>query len=64
MTSEEYERRHSEIVEDYMDEIDEHESAGCYGDDEVARKWMCHKLAQLKKDYDEGANPVSRQALR
>ena len=56
MTREEYKRRRSEIVESYIEEIDEHESAGCYGDAEVARKWMCHKLAQLKKEYEEGAS--------
>lgn len=56
MTIEEYERRRSEIVEGYIEEIDEHESAGCYGDAEIARKWMRHELAQLKKEYEEGAS--------
>lgn len=53
MTRDEYERRRAEIVESCMDEIDEHESAGCYGDAETARKWMRRKLSQLKKEYEE-----------
>lgn len=56
MTREEYERRRSEIVEGYMDEIDEHESAGCYGDAEISRKWMRRKLSQLKEEYEEDAS--------
>ena len=43
MTREEYERRRSEIVESYIEEIDEHESAGCHGDAEISRKWMRRK---------------------
>ena len=56
MSREEYMRRYSEIVEEYMDEIDEHESAGCYGDAEIARKWMRHELSQLKEEYEEGVS--------
>jgi hypothetical protein len=56
MTREEYERRRAEIVESYIEEIDEHESAGCYGDAEAARKWMHHELSRLKKEYEEGAS--------
>lgn len=56
MTREEYERRRAEIVESCIEEIDEHESAGCHGDTEIARKWMRHELAQLKKEYEEGAS--------
>lgn len=53
MTRDEYERRCPEIVEEYMDEIDEHESAGCYGDAENARKWMRRELSRLKEEYEE-----------
>lgn len=56
MTREEYERRRAEIVESCIEEIDEHESAGCYGDAEIARKWMRHELSQLKEEYEEGAS--------
>lgn len=53
MTREEYERRRAEIVESYIEEIDEHESAGCYGDAENARKWMRRELSRLKEEYEE-----------
>lgn len=56
MTREEYERRRSEIVESYIEEIDEHESAGCHGDAEISRKWMRRKLSQLKEEYEEDAS--------
>lgn len=56
MTREEYERRRSEIVESYIEEIDEHESAGCHGDAETARKWMRHELSQLEREYEEGVS--------
>lgn len=56
MTSVEYELRRADIFDGCMDEICEHESAGCYGDAENARKRMRRELAQLKKEYEEGAS--------
>ena len=56
MTREEYERRRSEIIESHIEEIDEHESAGCHGDAEISRKWMRRKLSQLKEEYEEDAS--------
>lgn len=56
MTKEEYERKRREIIEAYSEEIAEHESAGCYGDAQNARKWMSHRLSDLKDEY-EGARP-------
>lgn len=47
MTDEEYRRKRAEIVDRYADEIDAHESAGCYGDAEIARKWMRERLREL-----------------
>jgi len=44
MTEQEYRRRRAEIVARRMEEIDAHESAGCYGDAETARKWMRREL--------------------
>lgn len=44
----------AEIIERYRAEIDEHESAGCYGDAENARKWMRIDLETLDRDYNEG----------
>lgn len=51
MTKEEYEARRREIIEHYSGEIDAHESAGCFGDAENARKWMRIDLAALDDDY-------------
>ncbi len=51
MTKEEYEVRRREIIEYYIGEIDAHESAGCFGDAESARKWMRIDLAALEDDY-------------
>lgn len=56
MTKEEYERKRREIIEAYSEEIAEHESAGCYGDAQNARKWMHHRLSDLK-DECEGVRP-------
>lgn len=54
MTKDEYEWRHNAIVGRYADEICEHESAGCYGDAENARKWMFYELQALDREYEEG----------
>lgn len=54
MSTEEYKARRREIIERYRTEIDEHESAGCYGDAENARKWMRIDLETLARDYTEG----------
>lgn len=54
MSAEEYRTRRREIIERYRTEIDEHESAGCYGDAENARKWMRMDLETLDRDYNEG----------
>lgn len=54
MSAEEYRARRREIIERYSHEIDEHESAGCYGDAENARKWMRIDLENLDRDYNEG----------
>lgn len=51
MTYEEYKKLQREIVEQYSDEIEEHESAGCYGDAENARKWLYHDLEMLEREY-------------
>ena len=49
MTPEQYMMKRAEIVSEYMEEIDEHESAGEFGDAENARKWMRVKLRELDK---------------
>ena len=54
MSTEEYRTRRREIIERYHTEIDEHESAGCYGDAENTRKWMRMDLETLDRDYNEG----------
>lgn len=54
MSAEEYRTRRREIIERYRTEIDEHESAGYYGDAENARKWMRMDLETLDRDYNEG----------
>ncbi len=53
MTYEEYQAKRREIIEFYTQEIDAHESAGCFGDAENARKWMRVKLDSLKRDFEE-----------
>lgn len=53
MTHEEYEAKRREIIEGYTEEICEHESAGCFGDAENARKWMRHELERLGREYME-----------
>ena len=50
MTEQEYRRRRAEIVARYMEEIDDHVSAGCYGDAETARKWMRRELDALDEE--------------
>lgn len=54
MDAKEYERQRRELIEGYSMEISEHESAGCYGDAENARKWMRHYLEELEREYREG----------
>lgn len=56
MTPEEYKQKRRQIISDYTEEICEHESAGCFGDAENARKWMRVELEQLDRDYMEGRN--------
>lgn len=51
MTREEYEARRDEIVSDYLFQIDEHESAGDFGDADNARKWMRIRLRELDEEY-------------
>lgn len=51
MTREEYEARREEIVSDYLLQIDEHESAGDFGDAENARKWMRIRLRELDEEF-------------
>lgn len=51
MTREEYDRRRREIIDDYVEAIWEHESAGCLGDAETARRWMDAKLRELDEEY-------------
>lgn len=51
MTHEEYIQKKRKIVDSCLDEIDEHESAGCYGDAENCRKWMQRELEALDKEY-------------
>lgn len=50
MTEKEYRRRRAEIVARRTAEIDEHESAGCHGDAENARKWMRFELDELDRE--------------
>ena len=50
MTEQEYRRRRVEIVARRMAEIDDHESAGCHGDAETARKWMRRELDALDEE--------------
>ena len=51
MTREEYEARRGEIISDFLCQIDEHESAGDFGDAENARKWMRIRLRELDEEY-------------
>lgn len=53
VTEQEYEWRHNAIIGRYTDEICDHESAGCYGDAENARKWMFYELEALDREYKE-----------
>jgi hypothetical protein len=52
MTKEEYERQRRKLIEDYSSEIDEHESAGCFGDAENSRKWLRSELRALEDRYE------------
>ena len=52
MTPEQYMMKRAEIVSEYMEEIDEHESAGEFGDAENARKWMRVKLRELDEEFE------------
>lgn len=53
MTWEQYEAKRREIIDFYTEEICEHESAGCYGDAQDARKWMRARLDELEREYKE-----------
>lgn len=55
MTPEEYKQKRQQIISDYMEEICEHESAGCFGDAGEARKWMRVELEKLERECEEGA---------
>lgn len=54
MDAKEYERQRRELIESYSQEISEHESAGCYGDADNARRWMRINLEELEREYREG----------
>lgn len=45
------EDKRREIIEEHMEEICDHENAGCFGDAENARKWMEHRLRWLDEEY-------------
>ena len=51
MTKQEYERQRRKLIADYSSEIDEHESAGCFGDAENSRKWLRSELRALEDRY-------------
>lgn len=53
MTYEEYRNQLHELQESFLDEYDEHISAGCYGDAENCRKWFDHNAEQLRRAYLE-----------
>lgn len=46
MSTEEYKARRREIIERYRAEIDEHESAGCYGDLALAVKRLQKRVSE------------------
>lgn len=53
MTRDEYLAERQRIIDMYAEEIADHESAGCFGDADSARKWMRRKLDLLERDYNE-----------
>lgn len=53
MTPEQYMVKRAQIVSEYMDEIDAHESAGEYGDAQNARKWMEIRLRELDEEFND-----------
>lgn len=50
----EYKEKCRQVKEYYLEEICEHEDAGCFGDAENARKWRRMELAALDRQYREG----------
>lgn len=51
---EEYKRKCRRVKDYYLEEICEHEDAGCLGDAENARKWRRLELEELDRQYREG----------
>ena len=43
-----------QVKDYYLEEICEHEDAGCLGDAENARKWRRAELEELDRQYREG----------
>ena len=51
---EEYKQKCRQVKDYYLEEICEHEDAGCLGDAENARKWRRAELEELDRQYREG----------
>lgn len=51
---EEYKRKCRQVKDYYLEEICEHEDAGCLGDAENARKWRRVELEELDRQYRDG----------
>lgn len=51
---EEYEQKRSAIRRYYAEEIEAHESAGCDGDADNARKWLRAELGALRRQFESG----------
>lgn len=51
---EEYKQKCRQVKDYYLEEICEHEDAGCLGDAENARKWRRAELKELDRQYREG----------
>ena len=51
---EEYKQKCRQVKDYYIEEICEHENAGCFGDAENARKWRRLELEELDRQYREG----------
>ena len=51
---EEYKRKCRQVKDYYLEEICEHEDAGCLGDAGTARKWRRAELEELDRQYREG----------
>lgn len=48
---EEYKQKCRQVKDYYLEEICEHEDAGCLGDAENARKWRRAELEELDRQY-------------